>query len=725
MLKNMRIGVRLGIGFGTLLVLMGIMAGVSYEQLGVLSRMFDKVISDRFPKTIQANNITEAINLAARSTRNIVLTSDPQVIEKQYERIEAARKLANDNVKILKDTVQSEEGKKLLAAFEEVIGPYREHQAKYLELVKAGNHEEAVKLLMGKLSEAQGRYLDNIEALVKFQTQQMQEAGEEANRMVGGAIRLIAILASVAFLIGLGLSFAITRAITKPLGACINAAGKIAAGDMNVVLDDTAHDETGQLQRAMAAMVAAIRALIKDVNMLVEAAVAGQLAARADAARHQGEFQKIVAGVNDTLDAVIGPLNIAARYVDRISKGEIPPPITEKYNGDFNEIKNNLNTLIAALETVTNVAEQLAVGDLAVEVKERSAQDQLMLALKKMVAQLKGLASCSEQIAAGDLTVTVNPASANDVMGNAFVAMVTKLKEVVVEVQTSADNVAAGSHELSSSAQVMSQGATEQAAAAEEASSSMEQMSANIRQNADNALQTEKIAIKSASDAQEGGKAVNQTVGAMKEIAGKISIIEEIARQTNLLALNAAIEAARAGEHGKGFAVVASEVRKLAERSQKAAAEISQLSSASVEVAETAGSMLNRMLPDIQKTAELVQEISAASREQDTGADQINKAIQQLDQVIQQNAGATEEMSSTAEELSSQAEQLQSVIAFFKIDSHGARAGSGRQAQGHPRIAQSHGRRAPSPGGGAAASGINLRLDDGQRDELDNSFEKY
>jgi methyl-accepting chemotaxis protein len=197
----------------------------------------------------------------------------------------------------------------------------------------------------------------------------------------------------------------------------------------------------------------------------------------------------------------------------------------------------------------------------------------------------------------------------------------------------------------------------------------MEEMGSNIRQNADNALQTEKIAIKSAQDARDGGKAVEQTVSAMREIAGKISIIEEIARQTNLLALNAAIEAARAGEHGKGFAVVASEVRKLAERSQTAAAEISKLSTSSVDVAEKAGAMLLQLVPDIQKTAELVQEISAACNEQSSGAEQVNKAIQQLEQVIQQNASASEEMASTSEELSSQAERLQDAIAFFKVDS--------------------------------------------------------
>ncbi|MFO0752221.1 MAG: methyl-accepting chemotaxis protein [Thermodesulfovibrionales bacterium] len=274
-------------------------------------------------------------------------------------------------------------------------------------------------------------------------------------------------------------------------------------------------------------------------------------------------------------------------------------------------------------------------------------------------------------LAAGDLTAFIE-ATSRDETGKLLLAMnnmVEKLKDIVGEVTAASDNVASGSQQLSSSSQQMSQGATEQAASIEEVSSSMEQMSANIRQSADNAQQTEKIAVKSAADAKEGGEAVRETVTAMKEIAGKISIIEEIARQTNLLALNAAIEAARAGEHGKGFAVVASEVRKLAERSQTAAGEISHLSSSSVQVAEKAGEMLTKLVPDIQRTAELVQEITAASREQDAGAEQINKAIQQLDQVVQQNASASEEMASTAEELSGQAEQLQSTIGFFNTGS--------------------------------------------------------
>ncbi|MFA6286486.1 MAG: methyl-accepting chemotaxis protein [Opitutaceae bacterium] len=279
-------------------------------------------------------------------------------------------------------------------------------------------------------------------------------------------------------------------------------------------------------------------------------------------------------------------------------------------------------------------------------------------------------AEIAKKISEGDLTETLEVTSHDEIgdMATAMNRMVENLRNVVSDVTKAADNVSSGSQEMSATAQQLSQGASEQAASAEETTSSMEEMTSSIQQNADNAKQTDKIASKAAADAQSGGEAVAQTVRAMKEIAEKINIIEEIARKTDLLALNAAVEAARAGEHGKGFAVVASEVRKLAERSQGAAAEITKLATGGVNVASGAGEMLAKLVPDIRKTAELVQEINAASAEQNTGAVQVNKAIQQLDQVIQQNASASEEMASTAEELSSQAEQLQATIGFFKMD---------------------------------------------------------
>ncbi len=361
--------------------------------------------------------------------------------------------------------------------------------------------------------------------------------------------------------------------------------------------------------------------------------------------------------------------------------------------------------------------------------------------VKSLLHQIGGepdrIADIADKIAHGDLTVRFESSGkAETGVYAAIKLMAERLQHVVADVKTAADNVASGSEQLSAGAQQMSQGTTEQAASTEQASSSIEEMNATIRQNADNAMQTEKIALKSASDAQQSGVAVTNAVTAMKQIAQKISIIEEIARQTNLLALNAAIEAARAGEHGKGFAVVASEVRKLAERSQTAAAEISELSGSSVEVAEKAGAMLATLVPDIQKTAELVQEISASSKEQSGGADQINGAIQQLNQVVQQNAGAAEEMASTSEELASQADQLLNTISFFKVNGNGhdrmALAASTstrsvvKQASRAPQIAHIS-PRAVKP---AAAQTKGMKLDLGKTvhaksDARDAEFEKF
>ena len=336
----------------------------------------------------------------------------------------------------------------------------------------------------------------------------------------------------------------------------------------------------------------------------------------------------------------------------------------------------------------------------------------------------------AEKLAEGNLQQQISVTHHDEIgqLQRALQVMIVRLNDVVAQVKRAAANVTSGSQQMSSSASEMAQGASAQAASTEEASASMEQMAANIRQNSENAQQTEKIATQAAVDAGQSNAAVEETVNMIREIARKVAVIDDIARQTRMLSLNATIEAARAQESGRGFAVVASEVRALAERSQAAAVEIIELTQTSVAVAENAGNMLTRLAPDIRKTATLVQSISAASREQDMGAGQINRAIQQLDHVTQQNSSTSEELAATAEELAAQAEQLQHAVAFFTLSEQA------QQAEPSPPpaapVTGNNPRPAPSDAKGNAprrtfAAPLDSLTQAGGSDHLDEEFERY
>ncbi|MGV1791893.1 methyl-accepting chemotaxis protein [Rhizobium sp. A37_96] len=501
------------------------------------------------------------------------------------------------------------------------------------------------------------------------------------------------------------LTFAVVIAML--LGTAVYSVATL--GQVNDNWSDTLTGPAERLRLAQNLDIAILQQLRQQKNIVLSASVdeAKGYIAKSDAARaaFDADFAKILANTTDQDMAYwtqVKDLSAVWRDADdRIRSLMLAGNSAGAHQISSNEAREASTKIDNILAQVFD-AERARLKQADVDAADAYAKARSILILIAAAASVIALVSAIwivvsinkginravktvQTVADGDLTEFAEIATRDEIgelLGHVN-SMIERLRGVVADALSASDNVSSGSQQLSAGSEQLSQGATEQASSAEEASASMEEMAANIKQNADNAAQTEKIARQSAKDAEISGQAVDRAVNAMRTIAEKISIVQEIARQTDLLALNAAVEAARAGEHGRGFAVVASEVRKLAERSQAAAAEISSLSGETVTVATEAGEMLTRLVPDIRKTAELVAEISAACREQDIGASQINEAIQQLDKVTQQNAGASEEMSATSEELAAQAEELQASIAFFKVEQANARKTQAMHAPVH------------------------------------------
>lgn len=495
----------------------------------------------------------------------------------------------------------------------------------------------------------------------------------------------------------------ITRTITRSLTASIVSANAIAEGNLDQLAVSDQTDELGQLQRAIAQAADRLRGLVQAMERMADDHDKGDIDSMIDETAFSGSYRSVAAGTNAMVAGHIAVKKKAMACVKEFGEGNLDAPLEEfpgkkKFiNDTIEQLRGNLKRIVAEIQEITAAANK---GDFSVKISldgkkgfPRTLSELLNQLSHTVDTAFKDTIFVAQALEQGDLTkqVTRECQGAFDQVKQSLNNTVAKLAQTITEVNNTTETLAAATVEVSSTAQSLSQASSEQAASVEETSASIEQMTSSIQQNTENAKVADGMSAEGSVKAAEGGQAVNETVGAMKQIAKKISIIDDIAYQTNLLALNAAIEAARAGEHGKGFAVVAAEVRKLAERSQVAAQEIGQLAVNSVGMAEKAGKLLDDIVPTTKRTADLVQEITAASEEQTVGVNQVNTAMSQLSQITQQNASASEQLAATAEEMSSQAGTLQELISFFNL-------GTQKTTRQHAKpVASTHAPSRPAP----------------------------
>ena len=678
-LKNLKVGTRLGLGFALMAALLLALGATAKWQMARNNDLAEHELNARWKKVQIANDIIDGVNTNARQVITAIEAKDRAQMDKTVNAMAEVTQRVQKGYDALDKLVITDEGKSLFKATVAARKVYSESRKATMDLALAGKRADALNKFANETLPLQKTYVDILAKLIALQSSGMDKALVQMQAIYAESSLIILSLCGAALLIAIVVAVVLTRGITRPLGEAVQVANRLAAGDLAVRIEPTSGDETGKLLHAMQRVAATLNGVVAQMNHMSKEHDAGDIDVVIDTAQFQGEFATMAQGINSMAGGHIALNKQAMACVAEFGRGNFETPLEQFpgkkafINETIEQVRANLKALIADTDLLVEAAREgrLEVrADIAAHQGDfRKIVQGVNQTLDAVIVPLTAAMRVLGALEQGDLTQSVDTDAKGQLKAlcDSVNSTVARLGKTIADVNASTDMLSSASEQISATAQALSQAASEQAAGVEETSASVEQMTASIAQNTENAKVTDGMATKAAQEAAEGGEAVKATVAAMKSIANKIRIIDDIAYQTNLLALNAAIEAARAGEHGKGFAVVAAEVRKLAERSQVAAQEIGEVASSSVELAEKAGHLLGSMVPNIRRTSDLVQEITAASEEQSSGVSQINGAVGQLSQTTQQNASSSEELAATAEEMSGQAEQLQRLMAFFKL----------------------------------------------------------
>ncbi|MBK1694521.1 chemotaxis protein [Chromatium weissei] len=695
-MRNITVATRLGLGFGGVLMLSGVVIIMSWISIRSLEQDLNHIISNLFPKTVWTNNITSGVNEVMQNLRDALLLDDVAATEIKIDRIADINAHIVENIDKLKQNISSPEGIKHLAALKQARDPFIVVRDRIITLIKNGQKEQAKALLFSELMPLQKPFFDAIHNLVEYQNSLMETIGQAAAASGSFFITILLLLSLFSLLLGVGISVWIIRSLTKQIGGEPDYAAAmvraVSAGNLEHDIIIKSGDNSSLLS-ALKQMQEGLQRLIAEIGEIIVARTHGDFNRKLSIEDKQGFARDICEGLNQLGATTSVGLQDVTRVANALAIGDLSQTITNEYAGVFNETKIGVNGTVIALNKIVGeirlIVDAANRGDFSVKL-DLTGKKGFAVDIAQMLNQLsettevglKDVMRVAKALAEGDLTQTITR-DYPGLFGETKVGVnttVANLKELVFRIREAVEMINTASNEIATGNQDLSQRTEEQASSLEETASSMEQLTSTVRQNADNARQANQLAVAASNVAAQGGERVGASVETMtaiaessKKIADIISVIDGISFQTNILALNAAVEAARAGEQGRGFAVVAAEVRNLAQRSANAAKEIktmigdsvSKVDAGAVQVNET-GQRMQDIVLSIQRVTDLVAEISAASVEQSTGIAQINQAITQMDDMTQQNAALVEQAAAAAESLADQARDLSGIISIFK-----------------------------------------------------------